>query len=282
MSKQSLVVEFTKMQAAGNDFIVIDNRFYYFSEAEQTFLSQKWCDRHFGIGGDGLIFLSLSQDDPTAVDMRHYNPDGKEASLCGNGTRCTALYAISAGLAAGPDVRIQSGAGMLTSSVDLSDNSVEKGWIKVKMPNPRGYKQSAIQVGGYDVIVSQIWTGTEHAVYEYAEDVDFNVFASRVRSHRAMGERGANVNEIQILQPGIAKIRTYEKGVEDETLACGTGAVAAAYHMLHHKPALTKVLLHAAGGDLVVTKQEDGWYLEGPAEHVYRGTFEYRGQERAI
>ncbi|MEM6645116.1 MAG: diaminopimelate epimerase [Bacteroidota bacterium] len=276
MSKPSLVVEFIKMQAAGNDFIVIDNRFYYFSASEESHLAQLWCDRHFGIGADGLIVLNASSDTDADITMRHYNPDGHVATLCGNGTRCAALYASHSGMSSGSTVRIRSGAGILTA--DIGQLTSTEGRVTVKMPTPSGYLESAIPVEGRDVFVAQVWTGTEHAVYERKETVEFARFAPMVRQHEGMGSRGVNVNEIEVLQPGVAKIRTYEKGVEGETLACGTGAVAAAVFLSHMGNRPDKVLLHAKGGDLYVHEQAGRWYLEGPAAVVYRGTFEYNGE----
>ncbi|MEM1093670.1 MAG: diaminopimelate epimerase [Bacteroidota bacterium] len=276
MSKPSLIVEFTKMQAAGNDFIIVDNRFYYFSAQEQSYLAKKWCDRHFGIGADGLVVLGVAANDTNHVTMRHYNPDGKEATLCGNGTRCAALYALNVGMAEASDVQLLTGAGLLTAHVQRFDHAEDR--VTVKMPTPTDWRVAEIETQARSISVAQVWTGTEHAVYEQKEGIDFLQYAPMVRSHESMGEKGVNVNQLEVIEPGRARIRTFEKGVEEETLACGTGAVAAAVYLARLHGSQPDVLLHANGGDLRAYKRADNWYLEGPAAAVYRGTFEYNGQ----
>ncbi|GAB5521173.1 MAG: diaminopimelate epimerase [Rhodothermales bacterium] len=277
MTQRKLVVEFTKMHGAGNDFIIIDNRFYYFSLEEQSYLSQVLCERRMGIGADGLIVLGNATNVKADVDMRHYNPDGLAASLCGNGTRCAAVYALHASMATKSEVKIKSDVGVLNAVVKAQAS--ESGHAAmVRMPSPTRYERLCID--SYEGVLHKVWTGTEHVVIEHAGNTDFLEVAPGIRHHPVFGKTGTNVNAIKIVGQNEARIRTYEKGVEAETLACGTGALAAAYVLMEQAELCQErqmITLHARGGTLNAHRIDEHWYLEGPVEFVYRGSFEYSG-----
>ena len=282
MDKPKLVVPFTKMHGAGNDFIVVDNRFLHFSRDELADLARRFCPRRFGVGADGLLALSLTDEEGADYRMDYHNPDGSRAGMCGNGARCLARFARAAGLAAEP-LTFQSDDGVYRVAVpDDSDAPV-----RLFVPPPKRFDaERALDAGG---TVPYVWTGTDHTVV-FVRDVETaNVekIGPRIRRDAALAPEGANVNFVQILDgaadDGAARvqIRTFEKGVEAETLACGTGALAAAVvARLMDRVEGETVEVVARGGTLRVgfainehDHVRDLW-LEGPAETVYQGTLE--------
>ena len=281
MSK-SLVVQFTKMHGAGNDFVVIDNRFFRFSEEELALLAETWCPRKTGIGADGLLALGVPDDDTHDYRMHYYNADGSRASMCGNGARCLARFARRGGIEASPLV-FETDAGVYRAAVPGDEH------VRLMVDPPRDFRprvslHQAPENSAREV--HYIWTGTEHAVtfVDDVERVPVPQEGAAIRGDDAFAPPGANANFVQVAsgREGEAElqVRTFEKGVEAETDACGTGALAAAaVARLLGRVSDDWVDVQMPGGQLRVGMQMDDdaiteLILEGPAVTVFRGTVE--------
>ena len=278
-----LVVPFTKMSGAGNDFVVVDNRWFHFSTDELAALAARVCPRRVGVGADGLLALEAPDADGAHFRMRYRNADGSLATMCGNGARCLARFAARAGLGeAGPD-----GAARLTFDTDGGRYRAVvpvRGDVTLSVPPPRDFVPDALADAAGPV--HRIWTGTEHAVVfvESAEAADVDATGRRLRHDAAFAPTGTNVDFVEIVEAdgeaARVAVRTFEKGVEGETLACGTGAVASALvARLTGRVAADRVAVAMPGGTLTVTFRLDGdavtdVTLAGPAEIVYEGTLE--------
>lgn len=252
--------QFYKYQGAGNDFVLIDDRKRIFP-AHQQYI-EKICDRHFGVGADGLILLQ--DDDQLDFKMVYFNSDGRESTMCGNGGRCVVRFARKLGLI---ENRTQFNA------IDgVHEAILEEGKIHLKMTDvPEVF-------ANMDFVFLN--TGSPHHV-EFVKDVekvDVLKIGARIRSGEPYFEEGTNVNFIEITSDHSLKIRTYERGVEGETLACGTGVTAAAIAAFETGKVKEKeISVKAVGGDLAVRFErtlsgsyENVW-LTGPAEFVFEG-----------
>jgi len=281
---RKLVVEFTKMEGAGNDFVVLDNRFLHFSSEELSDIAARVCPRRFGIGADGLLAFETADD--ADFRMRYVNADGSPATMCGNGARCLARFAVTSGIE-GPNVSFLTDAGTYRAHVPANPDAA----VRIFVPEPQRWtpdialEQDLPQ--GIDA-VHFIWTGTEHLVVpvDEAPTAPLEAWGPQLRRDAALQPEGANVNLVATGEdPRSIIVRTYEKGVEGETLACGTGVLAAAVAAsrlrggadgLASKP----MTVQTRGGRLRVGRAEtperpDHLYLEGPARSVFRGTFEW-------
>lgn len=258
-------IRFYKYQGAGNDFVMIDDRGVNFPA--KTELIKKMCDRHFGIGADGLILL---QNDPSSdFKMVYYNADGKIGSMCGNGGRCIVRFAEDLGLI--------SGKAEFLASDGLHTAFIEKKIIRLSMRD----------VGKIENHTNHWFldTGSPHHI-EFVKDtqtVDVRKKGAEIRYGSPYFEKGANVNFVQIMNEDTIRIRTYERGVEDETLACGTGVTAAAIAAYESNQILVdEINVKAVGGDLKVSfsKDENGVYrqvwLSGPAQFEFNGEIEVK------
>ena len=264
MPPRSLVVEFTKMSGAGNDFVVLDNRFYAFSGKELSDLAERWCARRTGVGADGLLALEAS--DEAHFRMRYFNADGSVGTMCGNGARCLARFAHDAGLAHTP-LHFVTDAGPY--SAEVSESSV-----RLAIPSERDFAELPEDADGPARCYA--WTGTEHlvGVVDRVDQADVAGLGARLR--RTNPPKGANVNFAEVTRSGL-RVRTFEKGVEAETLACGTGATASAVAARRQaRFEADRVSVEMPGGTLVIGFSADGKaiYLEGPADYVFRGTLE--------
>lgn len=254
------MIRFTKLHGNGNDFILIDEyRAEVIEDEDKPGFAATYCDRRFGIGADGVLFLGGS--DRADIRMRLFQPDRSEAEMCGNGIRCLVRYAIDEGYVAGTST-IETLAGVLTVSADGE-------WIRVNMGKPA--YNGIEHLDGYEVHTTN--TGVPHAII-FVEDLDLVIseIAPAIRYAPVFPE-GANVNFVKIENDHEITIRTYERGVEAETLSCGTGAVASAY--VAHRLGKTgdRVVVHTAGGCLRVLLGADGVaFMEGGAVRVYEGT----------
>ncbi len=268
-------MNFWKYQGAGNDFIMVDQRAHqWITRADQLWI-EKLCNRRFGIGGDGLILL---QNKPEYdFEMIYFNADGRESTMCGNGGRCIAAFAKHLHITNdtckfwaidGPH------EARLTTQHIRDQHPVE--WVELKMSDVRQVEKTA---NAY--ILN---TGSPHYVQFVAQLEGFDLVekARNIRYSDRFAKDGINVNFIQtnFAAPDTLSIRTYERGVEDETLACGTGVTAAAiasFLQNGQKNAQGNVTVHARGGDLSVTfrAHADGSFtdiwLHGPAEPVFAG-----------
>ncbi|HHP7237870.1 diaminopimelate epimerase [Longibacter sp.] len=281
---RKLVVEFTKMEGAGNDFVVLDNRFLHFSSEELSDIAARVCPRRFGIGADGLLAFEMADD--ADFRMRYVNADGSPATMCGNGARCLARFAVTAGVQ-GPNVSFLTDAGTYRAYVPTDPDAA----VRIYVPEPERWTPNialeADPPGGMEA-VHFIWTGTEHLVVpvDDAAAAPLETWGPHLRCDAALQPEGANVNLVAIGEdPRSISIRTYEKGVEGETLACGTGVLAAAVATSRLRGsaaglASEPVTVKTRGGRLRVGRAEtperpDHLYLEGPARSVFRGTFEW-------
>ncbi|MEJ2720232.1 MAG: diaminopimelate epimerase, partial [bacterium] len=270
-------IDFTKKNGAGNDFVMIDNRSGRLSPSPLSI--RALCDRRRGVGADGVILIEAA----SGVDfrMRYFNADGGEAEMCGNGARCAARFAASLGM--GTDdagvVRLsfRSGAGEMGAVV-------ESGRVAVSMTDATAFeKEVSVPVANGAEIVHLINTGVPHAVrlepdWHGLTGEQVVTRGRRIRLQKKFAPGGVNVNFVGVGDDGRVKIRTYERGVEGETLACGTGSVAAGVVLSHLGLARSPVKVVTHGGDeLMVTFEltRDGAtnvILEGPASINFTGT----------
>lgn len=252
---------FYKYQGAGNDFIVFDNRNRFF-ERENVDLVRFLCDRRFGIGGDGVMLLQAA--DAHDFEMVYYNADGREGSMCGNGGRCIVAFAQKLGL-------IDGSADFLAADGEHHAQIQEGDRVSLQMNDV-----SEIHPVGSAYVLD---TGSPHYVQEVDQLEAFPVVSEgqKVRYGDWYREQGINVNFVQPEGAGYF-VRTYERGVEDETLACGTGATAVALAMALKagKTGMHETSIRVLGGNLNIrfTKRDVGFsdvFLEGPAKFVFEG-----------
>ncbi|WP_430809993.1 MULTISPECIES: diaminopimelate epimerase [unclassified Carboxylicivirga] len=257
-------IEFFKYQGTGNDFVIIDNRNGEFNGDDTTLVSHL-CDRRFGIGGDGLMLL---EDHPElSFTMRYFNSDGREASMCGNGGRCIAAFAVHKGLIADVD-------NFAFMAVDGKHHAAYKdGIITLKMIDVPNFLQ-----GDNSYFLN---TGSPHHVtfVDTVSDCDVVAEGRKIRNSVEYAPDGCNVNFVALKGGNQLEVRTYERGVEDETLACGTGVVASALAAHLRRPQHTDFDIKVMGGQLRVhfTPTDKGFrdiWLEGPATLVFKGSIE--------
>lgn len=264
-------LEFVKMSGAGNDFILLDNMDSSLDDIITPDLIRKLCARGLSVGADGL--LELKDDSEYAFRMKFYNNDGKAAEMCGNGGRCIAGYAASAGIV--PDrgiFRFRSDAGVHSAEI-TGQNSV-----RLWMTDPEvHYLDRYIDLDSVSLRLSFLNTGVPHIVVMFAgsEEFHFEELAPILRNHALFGKEGANVDFAWITGKSDLSIRTWERGLEGETLACGTGAVASAICAANiHKMCLPLNITVKSGRILKVGKSSHGWWLQGEARTVYEGVLE--------
>jgi len=259
-------IVFTKISGTGNDFVVVDNRDGKISA--RAALAKKWCDRKHSIGGDGLLLLEKSKK--ADFRMRILNTDGSEAEMCGNGIRCIAKFAHDKKIA-GSRMTIETIAGLI-------DADVKGDMIKARMIEPRDMKLGFdIPLGGKSETVNFVNTGVPHVVriVRSLEKIDVGQAGREIRTHRHFSPRGTNANFIQFEGGNSIRIRTYERGVEDETLACGTGSTAGALVAAAVKNLKSPVSVTTeGGGKLKIYFSKDGdrfhdVYLEGAVEKCF-------------
>lgn len=259
-------IKFTKMVATGNDFIVIEDNDL---KINLSSFAKKICDRKFGIGADGMLLIGKSKK--ANVRMRIFNADGSEAEMCGNGARAAALYAGK------KKVALETKAGIIQAEV--SDNDV-----KIRLTEP---KETIIgiplKINNRTINVNFINTGVPHAVIfsEGLEEMDIIPMGRGVRHHKKFAPRGTNVNFVEVLGRDLIKVRTYERGVEDETLACGTGSTASALIFALASGISDRVRVKTQSGETlnIYFKKSgnsfsDVW-LEGKAKIVYIGEYNH-------
>ena len=263
-------VSFVKMAAAGNDFIVIDNRRSALKGGLPA-LAKKLCDRKFSIGADGILLLERSKKADTR--MRIFNPDGSEADMCGNGVRCIARLAVTL-KAAGPKHRIETGAGIIEAQVHGDT-------VKAHLTDPKDFRPNVrLSVNGHSEEVYFINTGVPHAViFEPAlAQAKVHQRGGEVRRHEHFAPKGTNVNFVKLGSGNAIEVRTYERGVEGETLACGTGSTASALVSARLEGLHSPVRVRTSGGETlkVYFKEQNGrWkdvYLEGPVQTAFEGS----------
>lgn len=248
-------LSFFKYQGAGNDFILLDCRDSSANLTKEQIA--RMCHRHFGIGADGLMYLEAPRFEGDHFYMVYFNADGSESTMCGNGGRCISKFATDLGIVAD---RLQFHAIDGPHWAEVRGETVALGMIDAP----------AVEESHGAFFID---TGSPHHVDVRAAHPDaFVEYARPVRN--AFGVEGCNINTLVALDEGFS-IRTYERGVENETLACGTGAVAAAMVAVHRGLATSPVTIKALGGDLTISFRGKGPFtdvvLEGPAEYSFEG-----------
>jgi len=266
-------VSFTKMSGAGNDFIVIDHRVPLIPEAEQPEFAKRVCRRMFSVGADGLILI----EDSGVADFRwrFYNGDGSVAEMCGNGARCAARFAHAKGIA-GTSMSFETLAGLIEAEICTDGEGV-----RLRMTTPVDFRTGlSVMLGGRERSLSFVNSGVPHAVLfvEEEENVPVREWGRIVRFHPLFQPAGTNVNFVQKVAENTIRVRTYERGVEDETMACGTGAVASAIFAAACNLARSPVTVVTSGGerltilfDLLEGPQAENVFLQGPARIIYEG-----------
>jgi diaminopimelate epimerase len=257
-------IKFTKMVASGNDFIVTENN---------ELSAKSVCDRKFGIGADGLLVLKKSRIADTKMCI--FNADGSEAEMCGNGARCAAFFVARQPAARLKKISIETKAGIIKAEVN-------KDTVKIRLTEPKGLNLDIpIKVNGRVLRVNFINTGVPHTVIFVSgiERIDVDNIGREVRYHKRFAPAGTNVNFVEVLDKGAIRIRSYERGVEGETLACGTGSTAAAlvFALRNSVANLIKVTTESKEVLKVYFNKEknkfkDVW-LEGKAKIVYKGEY---------
>ncbi|MCG8432032.1 MAG: diaminopimelate epimerase [Candidatus Omnitrophica bacterium] len=267
-------LHFAKIVAAGNDFVVVEKKEGAALSGLKK-LAQKMCDRIYGIGADGLLLLEKSRK--ADVKMRVFNADGSEAEMCGNGARCVALYCLrrKGSTRTSSRVTIETRAGLV-------DSLVRGDLTRIMLTEPKDIEFGIpVHVRMRNLRVDYIDTGVPHAVL-FVEDlsgVAVDNVGSAIRHHERFSPRGTNVNFVEIRTADTIMVRTYERGVEAETLACGTGSAAAALIFALKTNAPSPVKVKTAGGEVLKIywrrsqdKLSDVW-LEGKARIVYKGAY---------
>ena len=255
-------MKFYKYQGTGNDFVMIDNRLENFPK-NNTKLIESLCDRRFGIGADGLILLE--NDNSTDFKMVYYNSDGNESSMCGNGGRCLVAFAKSLNVINNEATFIATD-GLHNATID------ENGIVSLQMKDV-----DEVKIESEYVFLN---TGSPHHVTLVNDLENYNVKenGATIRYSDLYGKVGSNVNFVNQISENHFALRTYERGVEDETLSCGTGATATAIAMnAIGKTNSNAIDINVEGGKLKVTfeKSEKGFkkvFLIGPATFVFEGT----------
>ena len=264
------MIEFYKLSGSGNDFIFIDNMDRNLQVGDLASFAKTVCARQVSVGADGLIVIEPS--DKVDFRWRFFNADGSEAAMCGNGGRCAARFAFLKGIA-GARMSFETIAGVIDAEVK---NDVAK--IHLTAPHSLAMDDQ-IKVGGSDIAIHSVDTGVPHAIH-FIEDIDqFDVFhvGREIRRHAHYQPAGTNANFVLIVDDHTLRVRTYERGVENETLACGTGSVASALIAARKGFVQSPVAVHVKSGEILTIyfkKTNDGFtdvYLEGKVTVVYQG-----------
>jgi len=266
---------FYKYSGHGNDFVIVDNWDGQVPEKDLSKIAKLMCRPKFGIGADGAVFIIAGPDD---VDFawRFFNADGSEADMCGNASRCTAHLAATLGIAPN-EMSFKTKAGVVEAVV-------HERMVKVQLPKigrPEG--AALVEVEGVSLTYHRLNVGVPHAVAWVDELDGLNVFkiGRAVRRHPAFAPDGANINFVKVIGPDKLALRTYERGVEDETLACGTGATAAAV-LAASQGLITRspITCQTRGGDdLIITLDgpltaPDQVFMEGKVRFLFSGQVE--------
>jgi len=266
-------VPFFKMQGCGNDFVFVDNRDLGFTPTVMADMVVSVCRRAFGIGADGMMFLDNAPADSGLHYLWHFfNADGSRAEMCGNGSRCAARLAWMLGMAPATHV-FGTDAGPIEAVVDPDSDQVT-----VLLTPPKDLRLDIeIEIEHQPFSLGFVNTGVPHvvAVMEHLEAVDVWKLGRAIRTHPLFSPAGTNVNFIAVDGPDQLSLRTYERGVEGETYACGTGAVASA--IIARQLGLTKgeetSITTTGGEELGVILRDGKTYLRGAATLVFRGEF---------
>ncbi len=276
MDQQTKHISFTKMEGAGNDFVVLDNRSGNLTKEQIVELAPKICNRKYGVGSDGILALFPAEKENVDYTMFYRNPDGSDAGMCGNGARCIALFAHSLGFDS--EHRFNVHDQMYKAEVESPEQ------IRISFPIDASVKK--ISLNGRQLY--ETYTGTEHIALPVEEDLLYKEDHLKdeghsLRYHAQFHPKGTNVNFIYGIDDTTLRVQTYERGVEDLTLACGTGVIASAlvwHHLQETSSSNTEFNVKTSGGSLNVyfsfdneSKKYSNIKLEGPAHFVFKGKY---------
>jgi len=264
------MIEFCKMSGSGNDFILIDNRSSDLPVQNLNGFVNRLCARKGAVGADGLILIENSKI--CDFRWRFFNADGSEVDMCGNGGRCAARFAFLKGIAP-QKMSFETRAGVIDAEVDRDT-------VKLRLTDPTRLKtDQKITIDGTSFDVNSVNTGVPHVVYftSCLDEFDVIHIGRAIRYHKEYKPVGTNANFVKVVDDKTIRVRTYERGVEDETLACGTGSVAAALIAAEKNMVASPVNVIVKSGETLrihFEKTETGFeqiYLEGKANVVYEG-----------
>ena len=281
-------IEFMKMSGAGNDFVVLDNRSSVITDPYS--FARHVCDRRKGIGADGLLLLETS--DKADFFMRYHNSDGSYGGMCGNGGRCISRYAFIKNIVSRPEIRFEALEHVYDASI-LHDR------VKLKMKDPLDFRiDQVVSLTRQQLRFHFVDSGSPHCVIfidenrslaPTLEEIDVHSIGREIRNHDYFFPDGTNVNFVQKEGGSSYFVRTYERGVEAETLACGTGSIAVALIASKVKASPSPVTLHVRSGELLTVgfnRASDGLYhdvsLSGSAHVVFSGTIKYDFSSQSI
>ena len=262
-------ITFYKLSGSGNDFIIIDNRENVINDQELSDFVIGVCRRKMSVGADGLILIENS--DTVDFKWRFFNSDGSIPEMCGNGARCAARFAYLNKIA-GPKMSFETIAGIISAQV--ADD-----FVKISMPDPENLEVDyTLDLENDTISVSSINTGVPHVVVivDTLDNIKVVGLGREIRFHDRFAPTGTNANFICPQKDGIISIRTYERGVEDETLACGTGAIAGALVMAHKSRIKSPITMKTKSGERlnIYYKEKKGKFydihLEGDARIIYK------------
>ncbi len=270
-------VRFVKMQGNGNDFVIIDE-FKKIKIKERRNFAIQACDRRFGIGADGVLFISKSS--AADIKMELFQPDGSEAEMCGNGIRCLVTYAINSGYIPRGKVTVETKAGVLGVKAKTGSVVVDMGvpkFARCDIPAKGAEGHFIESMCGH--VVSAVNTGVPHAVI-FVDDLDIDILdvAPKIRFDPIFPQ-GTNVDFVKV-DGNTLLVRTYERGVEFETLSCGTGAVASAVVANQMGLVGSVVKVKTRGGALKIILKDGRVFMEGPAEMVFKGIYQISAHKR--
>jgi diaminopimelate epimerase len=267
---ESKRIEFYKMSGSGNDFIIIDNRDLSLNVGDIRQFVQKVCRHKLSVGADGLFLIEPSAR--ADFKWQFFNSDGSTAEMCGNGSRCVARYAYYRGIA-GKKMSFETIAGII--SAEVNDDVVK---VKLTDPSPINLGEK-IDVAGRIFVLDNVNTGVPHAVafVDNLESFAVAEWGRKIRFHEHFAPKGTNADFATVLTKHKIQLRTYERGVEDETLACGTGTVAAVLAAAQRGLVASPVDVLVQSGEtlrIYFTRKDEGFaeiYLEGKVKMVYQG-----------
>ncbi|MBM7562793.1 diaminopimelate epimerase [Fusibacter tunisiensis] len=273
------MLEFEKYHGTGNDFVLI-----YIKDDKQhaySALAVELCDRHFGVGADGLLILERS--DQADFKMRIFNQDGSEAPMCGNGIRCVAKYVMDKGLIEGDTCVVET----MYQKIQVSAVRVDgKTLYRINMGSPiydtskmpvlfdkSEFQNESIEVDGQVYTLSALNMGTIHAVtfVDEIDQIDIDLVGSTIEQYTYFPQ-GINVDFCKVIDPHTLKVTTWERGV-GRTMSCGTGVSASVAQGIREGKLKSPVKVLVTGGELLIEKRASEYYMSGPAVHVFSGQY---------
>lgn len=277
-------MKFTKMHGLGNDFVLIEGKELP-AELNLADLAIKMCDRHFGIGADGLIIILPSEC--ADAKMRIFNSDGSEPEMCGNGIRCFAKYVYENGIVKKQEIKVETLAGIIVPRLEIEEEKISGICVDMGEPQldrslipmlgePGLVVNETLLVAGQPYQITAISMGNPHCIVFTGslEDIQLSAAGRLLETHYVFPKK-TNVEFVQILNPNEVRVKVWERGA-GETLACGTGACAVAVAGVLNLLTARKVTVHLAGGDLEISwnEHDNHVYMTGPAEAVFTGDYQ--------